>query len=461
MNELESWKHNGGWASLAGLAVFLVGTSVGLAQSGRAETGVRAYLSGQITVNTEIDSTRNYEGFEIIVAQVRDGVIDTLGFAVSGRDGRFAADVRARERGVYAMLVKRLGVVLNTSELVVANGDSSVVSLELPLAGRLPRIRSKENAAWTAFRNTDALHNEHLLQLFKDGTADAASVELTVRRSADMLWGLQDTFPGTLGGAAAAVKSLTMLEDWNDSLVVARTEALDSDVPGYVEAIRSAHRATARLLGLDAAISVVERAMSKTTRTGQLAELEATIVQAHLDSLQGDRAAIAARSIQQTYEGSLWAIWANRAEYEARNLMPGMPAPPIQTVDRSDEPFDLQALRGRMVVLEFWDPEDGTYGERVADLNALAEELSEKVTWVTMALNPDPGLIAAFLEGRSLPGVMLQDAAYYNSEFARRYNVNVLPTRYLIDEEGRIVKKYLGDALLMLAEDLRSRFAAP
>lgn len=448
------------WRGLAaGLLVVLISSFAVARQSRSAEHPIRSHMTGRITVNAEIDSTRNFEGFEVIVVTAQGGVLDTLGYGVTDRSGAFSLDTVAPQRGVYAMLVKRLGEILNNSEVVLADGDSTVVTLELPLGGRVPRVRSRENAAWVAFRNTDAQYNEQLMELLRQGTTDDASLGMVIRRSADLLWGLQGTFPGTLGAAAAAVKSVTILEAWDDSLVVERSAQLSPDAPGFVEAVRAAHRATARRQGLQEAIGLVERAMTRTQRPEHLAALEATIVQAHLDSLQSNEAAISARSLRQSYEGSLWAIWAERAEYEAKNLMPGMEAPDFETITRGDSLFRLTDLRGKQVVLEFWDPQDATFREELDRINALASDVAGSTVWVSIALNTDLDLIEAFLEGRSLPGVLLQDTRGYESEVARLYNINSLPTRYLIDASGRIVRKYAGDGLMRLTEDLQRRAA--
>ncbi len=438
------------------LAAWILGGCIGGQPAVGQDDVVSAFLSGNVTVSAEIDSTVNYEGFEIIVARSTESGIDTLGYAVSDSAGYFETAVVAEQRGLFSLLVKRLGEVLSTTEFVVAVGDSSTFQATYPLQGRLPKVRSFENAAWMAYRNTDIQHNQEVMNVLKEGEGDQELLGMAIRRTADLFWSLRTTFPGTLGASAAAVRSVTILEGWNDSLVVARSADIPSSAPGFVEAIRAAHRATARLSGLQEAISFVERAMSKAEDREAMAALEATIVQAHMDSLQSDMAAVTARSIQKSYEGSLWAVWAERAEYEAKNLMPGMVAPDFETRTRSDSLFKLSSLSGNKVVLEFWDPQDVTYSEQAPQIAALARELGNEVAWVSIALNPDIDLIEAFFEGRDLPGIKLQDTSYFDSEPARLYNVNSLPTRYLLDEQRRIVRRYVGDSFYRLVEDLQS-----
>ena len=59
-----------------------------------------------------------------------------------------------------------------------------------------------------------------------------------------------------------------------------------------------------------------------------------------------------------------------------------------------------------------------------------------------------------FLEGRAVPGFHVFVPDSLESTLTRSYNINVLPTRYLIDREGKSVGKYVGGAMPALREDV-------
>ena len=58
-------------------------------------------------IHAAIDSSGDFSGFRISVLTQKDGDVDTLGTAVTGRDGGFSMTVRAPEKGIYPILVER------------------------------------------------------------------------------------------------------------------------------------------------------------------------------------------------------------------------------------------------------------------------------------------------------------------------------------------------------------------
>jgi hypothetical protein len=76
-------------------------------------------------------------------------------------------------------------------------------------------------------------------------------------------------------------------------------------------------------------------------------------------------------------------------------------------------------------------------------------------TLVSYSAESDTLLNEAFLEGRDVPGIhVFAPSDGGAASLPRTYNVNTLPTRYLIDREGRIVGKYVGPAMTTLQQDV-------
>lgn len=434
----------------------LVGTRPAGAQS-TADTVslVQTHLQGRITVNAAVDSTQDYAGFEVLVVQrAPEGRVDTLGYAVTDESGAFATDVFVPARGMYSLLVRRRGTTVAAAEYVAAEGDSARVEMELP-PRRPITIRSTENAAWAAYQNTMALHRQRLLQGLQDST-EVGSAGAQIQQTAEVLWSLRTTYPGTLGAAQSAAESISLLEGWNDALAVARARQLDPANPRFVEGMRAARRAEARRSGQAAALALLRDARQKVTLPGRKAALQAEIVRAHIDSLEQEEALTAARELGQAYPDTPWSAWANRAEYEVENLLPGMPVPAFEGTTWTGEPFSLDALRGRPVVLELYRPSNELYRGQLSTRKALYDATrAAELRLVSVSLQPDTLLNEAFFEGRDLPGTHVVATQELARELVRTYNIAALPTRFLIDAEGNIVDQYVGSAFAALQEDAR------
>ena len=442
----------------------LVLAGLGAAPAGWAQSStdrlVQSHLSGRITVSAEVDSIPDYRGFEVLVVQqAPDGAVDTLGFDVTSQQGAFATDVFAPGAGIYPLIVRRRGATVAATDYVVAEADSAEVVMELPLR-RPITIRSTENSAWTAYQNTMALHRQALIDNLRDTTQTSTSgaMEARIQQTAQVLWSMRTTYPNTLGAAQSVAESISLLEGWSDSLVVARAQQVDPSNPRYVQVARAARRAEARRSGQAEALAVLSQFQERAASPNQRAGLQAEIVRAHIDSLEQDEALAAARTLAQDYPDTPWSAWAQRAEYEVANLLPGMTAPVFQATTWEGEPLALTNLRGRPVVVEFYQPSNELYRGQLARRNALYEATrGADLRMIAVSLQPDTLLNEAFFEGRELPGTHVVATEELARELIQKYNIGSLPTRLLIDASGRIVDKYVGSAFARLQDDVLER----
>lgn len=413
---------------------------------------VQSSLAGRLTVLPEVDPTPDYRGFEVLIAVSQDGEPDTLGYAVTDSTGEFAMDVTAPRRGIYAIIISRSGQILKIGEIAVAQADSARLEAAFPLGNRLLRIRSRENAAWMAYQNVKALNNQNLLELVQSGEYEDASVARQVQQTSSIMWTMRETFGGTMGAEMASSESALMLAGWNDSLAVERAYQIAPENIRYVDVARAARRALARLAGQEAALSFLRAAADSVGTDAARAELQAEIVVAHMDSLDYDAAREAAQAMREVFSETDWATWAERALYELNNLLPGMPAPPITLRTAPGDTLRLEELRGKAVVLEFYNPQDAVYQREYEERSALLAE-SDAIHVLSISLEPDTLVNEALFDERVPLGTFVWAVGGYASDVARSYNVNVLPTRYLIDQDGILVAKYVRGAMAVLRED--------
>ncbi len=418
------------------------------------EGPVRSHLSGQLTVSAEVDSVADYRDFEVLVALDNAGQPDTLGYGISDSTGAFALDVVAPARGIYALIIGRRGQILKVGELAVAEGDSATMQAQFPIGNRRLRIRSAENAAWVAYQNTKAQHNSSLLSLVQEGTYNEEGVRGRVEQTTMIFWNLRSTFPNTMGGEVASAEAVIMLSGWNDSLALARAQEIAPTNINFAEVGSAARKSISRLEGQAAAIALLQDFQARADTDDKRAQLQTEMVLAYKDSLQHAEALETAQMITTTYPGTPWSSWAERAIYELENLLPGMAAPAFSVQTATDETITLESLQGRLVVLEFYQPQDQVYQREFEGRNDLiARAGTDSLEVLSISLEPDTLLNEAFLEGKEAPGKHIFIPDGQENAVVRTYNVNVLPTRYLIDSEGKIVGKYVGGAMATLRED--------
>ena len=416
---------------------------------------VSAWLEGTVTVSAEVDSTADYSGIQVLVVMPDDaGDLDTLGAATTDAAGRFATPITAPDRGIYPLLIRRRGRTFAQADLVVADGDTTMLQAELPVrTPRGVRLRSRENAAYDAYRNARAQHAATARGLLG---SDIEALSTAQQQSASVLWSLRQSYPGTLGAELAAVEAVALLAGVDDRRAVAYASAVEPGGAAYVPTSRVARKAIGLSAGVDSAAAFLNRRRAASAEPVEAAAIQAELVQTYLEAERRDDALAAARALRDEYPGTPFAEWASRAEYEAEHLLPGLPAPAF-TADSADGPITLANFAGRHVILEFYEPGPG-YASVLPTLRALTEGAVGRLALVSVSL-ADPDRDALFAEGRTLPGHRVSAGAP-DAELPKLYNVNVVPTRFLIAPDGTIVRKFVGASLPELQREAAARLRA-
>jgi len=437
------------------LALLLAHTMMACGQS---EPPVTSYVEGTLRVRGDVGETGDYRGFLISVLNQVEGDVDTLATAVTDSTGFFFMTVHAPDSGIFPLLVERSGEQMSLDQLVLVDGDSVSVSGTYPLGNRPLIIRSPENASWSAYRNTKAVHTDRLSALAAAGNPAPSDVRAQVEQTASILWGIGDTYPQTMGARIARAESILMVEGWNDSLVVARYPQIGLENPSIAEVVRAARRAVAREKGQEEALAVVSTYLERVPRDEQKAGLLSELVVAYSDSGDVEKAIETASLLRRTYPESSWADWASRATYDLENLQPGMLAPGFDVTSREGERVVLDDLNGVFVILEFFDPLDTAYRQDMPMRDGLFSALQDNVfRVVSFSLEADEDVNEALFDGDAdHPGTFVWLPSGEDSQVVTAYNVHATPTRFLIDPDGRIVSKYVGRTLVELQDDLIS-----
>lgn len=120
-------------------------------------------------------------------------------------------------------------------------------------------------------------------------------------------------------------------------------------------------------------------------------------------------------------------------------------APEAHFATLAGERFATSALRGQVVLVNFWATSCVTCVQEMPKLVEAQQKFGARgYTTVAVAMSYDhPNHVAAFAEQRKLPFKVALDSS---GDVARRFgNVSVTPTTFLIGRDGRILKQYLGE----------------
>jgi thiol-disulfide isomerase/thioredoxin len=129
--------------------------------------------------------------------------------------------------------------------------------------------------------------------------------------------------------------------------------------------------------------------------------------------------------------GLVWLVASGAAALE-----PGQVPPPIDLPDQHGEKVDLQALRGRVVLVDFWASWCAPCKEGMPILQALHEEYADQgLVIVGVNIDNNRKKMDKFLRGTPVTFRLVHDP---KTSIAQRYEPPTMPTSYFIARDGKV-----------------------
>lgn len=127
-----------------------------------------------------------------------------------------------------------------------------------------------------------------------------------------------------------------------------------------------------------------------------------------------------------------------------RTLAAREPAPAVSYTLLDGSKASTEAMRGKVLLVNFWATSCTTCVAEMPQIVATHEKFKARgydTVAVAMSYDP-PAYVARFAETRKLPfGVAIDNTGAIAKSFG---DVQMTPTTFLIDKQGRVVKRYLG-----------------
>ncbi|WP_338846031.1 TlpA disulfide reductase family protein [Massilia sp. W12] len=120
-------------------------------------------------------------------------------------------------------------------------------------------------------------------------------------------------------------------------------------------------------------------------------------------------------------------------------------APHVEYTNLQGKKFDSASLRGKVVMVNFWATSCASCVREMPQMVETWQKYNPRgLEFVAVAMQYDPpNYVINYAETRKLPFHVALD---YKGELAKAFgNVSMTPTTFVIDKQGRIVKRYVGE----------------
>ncbi len=485
-----------GWMPLLLLFALAVGLS-GCGSCSREEpqpTEDRTRIYGVITLDDDFkpmpDDTLGLEGTRLLVLNLRGGP-DTLFHARTDTQGTFDGEVVFPRQGAYALRLYRNERRMADTTLLLAPQDSVRIEGALPRFSGAARFHSDESEAMRTLTRLERQYNR-VMQIAASGGIARDTIPQVLDNWSSIYWQVFENWPGTIASRIAALESMRMLEGRNDDLMMQRLREYGDHEDIRQLAARFGFMSILQREGLDAAIAWADSLEAASTAPETRLRISKNRIEVLYDSSRIDQARARIRDYESRFGSDAEAdAWLSVMRYDVEQLAPGMPLPSFTlevdvpaaetggAVDTEAQPesvvqsesegqpesgvrqdirtMTLEDLRGGPALIEVVSLADRTYQANYLQLYTLhLLYRQENVQFLTIPVERSPIAVRAFVEERGQGWPVAKAGAYAESDLEERWNIYEMPVRFLIDSDGRIIRKLHGHNINELLVELNN-----
>ncbi len=420
-----------------------------------------AQISGIITVDHNLDDTGDYSGIGVAIIEYDRSAerIDTLFYAVTDVNGMFSDNARFKERDEYVVSVTRNQRLISTATLVLSEGDDVEIRAEIPAFAETFRAKSRENNAVSDYRRVERNYNR-VVDYINSGVAEVTqdTIPVLLRTWSDLYWSVDELHPNTLASETATLRSIEVIEGWDDELALARAKhGLANKKRFTADRASIAAGALTRLQGADQGLAFIDSLLQTGIPEEDAILLEMRKIEILVEHDQAEEALKLLAEFRENHgDDSTLEHWADIYSYDLQHLAQGMEAPFFELRLRDERTVRNSDFEGRYLLIEVVDLATPRYMTQHTLMNFFHEEVKDEVQFLTVPTNESAITISAFYEERPSNWPVAKAREVHRAELMDTFNVVVKPTRLLIDPDGKIVRKYTGTEFSIIEQDIRT-----
>ncbi len=403
-------------------------------------------LNGTVKGSAQQDSSLDVGGLELRVRAFNpsDGFRgDHYMKAITDSMGVFQAQYRVPLPGVYPVEISREGEVLAEIMAVLSEDETIELEIGFPISDSTVSVISPENDLYRTLNRLDRNYRR-VTTFLQAGVLSEDSTRMEIQKWSRLYWDFYQEYPKSVAGQLAAASSVQLLRGLDDSLMVQRIQSsLESDaamIPGGVLLLTDFYVFNEEL---DKAASMIRDVIRKPHHEEHKRALYQILTRLEYDRNEhngGERLLYQMR--RDLPVDPIAKAWSGDWLPEFTRLARGEEIPSFQGW-ADGEVVSRETLLGNPYLIEFTRFANRRYQDELDRLSVLYQLFKPTgLEIVTFAQDISPLRKETFLDEWALEWVIADSVSPDWPELIERFNLTEAPIRILVDQEGKIYRKY-------------------
>jgi len=426
------------------ITVMLIGL-LGWGCSSEPETKT-TYITGQFSVADSMDQSNDFSGIGLTLTK-KDSAnadADTLFHRVTDSSGTFSGAVSFDESRQYSATLSRGGRNLGRVGLILADGDTINISATLPNLRESLTISSTEHDAMKVYERISK-NFERIRKYANAGVLKGDSLQQEIVKWSDMFWQVHSDNKGAIAAELAARDAIRILQGFDNQKMMNRLRSVQEQDKFSDLGATVGKNHIAQSQGLEPTLSYLDTLKQVTADSSKRMRISMERIKLLYDSARVDAAKQELQAFKEEFNPKIQpAEWVESMSYDLNYMSPGDTIPEFSFTENG-QTISRDSLLGTPFILEVTRLSNRLYQnqfDRTVAIHSIYKNYGLEV--VTLPLDESQITVDAFFDERPKPWPVADAQTFDRNQLLEKFNVRLIPTRFLIDREGKIIRKYVG-----------------
>ena len=428
----------------------LIAVLFGTACSAEQEKEIKpTQFSVQLSVADSIDQTGDFSGFEVLVFSRTNpsAAADTVFYGTTDSTGSLKGVITIEQEGAFPVQITRNGVNLGALRILLAGGDTVHVKGEFPEFEQTYSVDSREARAMKQYERVNNGYQRTNRFIFAGQIADSL-IPVELQKWVDLFWLVHQDQKGTFASKFALESTIDLLSRFDQAQMFEKLNQSFEEDLAFGLAITVGKQYVAGLKGLEASVAYMDSVKDLTKNKEIHQAIEQSVIKLYFDSARVELARELFSEFESDYikKEEEPSFWYKNMRFELTYLAPGMELPPFEIITTEGDTVNNQSMMGTAYILEFTLMANTLYQQQYDEATVIYQLYNPQgLEYYTIPFDQSSNTIIAFFQERDRFWELADPPSFNKKDFVEDFNVQYFPTRILVDKQGKIVRKFVGE----------------